>query len=109
VEEDRIALRVEPLKLAVLANMRTADPCPLSCFLKGVVPYCPEDLSVDLKKGGDEVILKVPVCHVLARFHELGQASPGQGLPVAIMTETFAEENHDGAGGHVIIKQAFKR
>jgi len=25
------------------------------------------------------------------------------------MTETFAEENHDGAGGHVIIKQAFKR
>jgi hypothetical protein len=25
------------------------------------------------------------------------------------MTETFAEENHDGAGGHVIIKQALKR
>jgi len=53
--------------------------------------------------------LKVPVCHVMARFHELDQASPGQSLPAAIMAETFAEENHDGAGGRVIIKQAFKR
>jgi hypothetical protein len=49
VEENRIALRVELLKLAFLANMRAARPGPLGFFFNRVALPDLEDLPVDLE------------------------------------------------------------
>jgi hypothetical protein len=109
MEKDRIAFCVESFKPSPFGHMRAVYPSSTSGFLPGVIPSRPEDFSVNLEQGIDEIFLKPPVCHVLARVHKLREISLEQEHPLGIIAETLSEKEHYGAGCHVVVEPAFIR